>query len=86
MRFFTNDFDTTTQGIDIVATTSAELFGGDTNFSFTYNWTDTEVDSFNPDIIGDTRVRQLEDNLPNQRFALTANHVQGNPIWRTYCG
>ncbi|MCH7981655.1 MAG: TonB-dependent receptor [Proteobacteria bacterium] len=80
VRFFTNDFDTTTQGIDIVATTSAELFGGDTNFSFTYNWTDTEVDSFNPAIIGDTRVRQLEDNLPDQRFALTANHVQGD--WR----
>ena len=55
-------------------------FGGDTDFSFTYNWTDTQVDSFNPDIIGDTRVRQLEDNLPDQRFALTAHHVQGN--WR----
>ena len=80
VRFFTNDFDTTTQGIDLVATTSAQLFGGDTDFSFTYNWTDTEVDKFNPDIIGDTRVRQLEDNLPDTRFALTASHLQGD--WR----
>ena len=78
VRFFTNDFDTTTQGIDLVATTSASLFGGDTQFSLTYNWTDTQVDSFNPDIIGDTRVRQLEDNLPDHRAAFVANHVQGN--------
>jgi len=78
VRFFTNDFDTTTQGIDLVATTSAELFGGDTNFSFTFNWTDTKVDAFNPAIIGDTRVRQLEDNLPDVRAAFVANHTQGD--------
>ena len=27
-RFFTNDFDTTTEGIDVVATYSTELMGG----------------------------------------------------------
>jgi iron complex outermembrane receptor protein len=78
VRFFTNDFDTTTQGIDVVATTAAQLFGGDSQFSLTYNWTDTKVDSFNPDIIGDTRVRQLEDNLPDHRAAFVWNHAQGN--------
>lgn len=77
VRFFTNDFDTTTQGIDLVATTAAELFGGDSSFALTYNWTDTQVDSFNPDIIGDTRVRQLEDNLPDHRAAFTWTHFQG---------
>ncbi|MBX3706220.1 MAG: TonB-dependent receptor [Pseudomonadales bacterium] len=76
-RFFTNDFDTTTQGIDLVATYPTELFGGATEFSFVANWTKTEVDSFNPDIIGPTRVRQLEESLPEKRFALTANHAQG---------
>jgi len=80
VRFFTNDFDTTTEGFDLVATSSAELFGGNTDFSFTYNFTDTTVDSFNPTIIGPTRVRQLEDNLPDTRFAFTANHLQGD--WR----
>jgi iron complex outermembrane receptor protein len=80
VRFFTNDFDTTTQGVDLVATYSAQLFGGDTEFAFTYNWTDTEVDRFNPDIIGDTRVRQLEDSLPDTRFVLIANHTMD--AWR----
>lgn len=80
VRFFTNDFDTTTQGIDLVATANADLFGGETDFSLVYNWTDTEVDSFNPDIIGDTRVRQLEENLPNHRASFVTSHLQGN--WR----
>ncbi|MEX2496895.1 MAG: TonB-dependent receptor [Woeseia sp.] len=78
VRFFTNDFDTTTQGVDLVATASADLFGGNTDFSLAYNWTDTEVDSFNPDIIGDTRVRQLEENLPRHRASVTASHTQGD--------
>ena len=34
LRFYTNDFDTTTQGIDIVATLPLEMGGGDTNISF----------------------------------------------------
>lgn len=76
-RFFTNDFDTTTQGVDIVATYPAELFGGQTEFTLVANWTETEVDSFNPDIINDTRVRQLEESLPEMRWVLTANHTQG---------
>jgi iron complex outermembrane recepter protein len=80
VRFFTNDFDTETEGVDLVATLDTELFNGDTSFAFTFNWTDTKVTSFNPDIIGDTRVRQLEDNLPDTRFALLGTHQQGN--WR----
>lgn len=81
VRFFTNDFDTTTQGIDIVATVP---IGDTTELTFTGNWTDTQVDRFNPDIIGDTRVRQLEDNLPDIRFALIGTHEFNNfhGLWR----
>ncbi|MEM7283084.1 MAG: TonB-dependent receptor, partial [Pseudomonadota bacterium] len=82
VRFFTNDFDTTTQGIDFVATSSAELFGGNSDFIINFNWTDTEVDAFNPTIIGPTRVRQLEENLPATRGSFTWSHAQGD--WRGY--
>ena len=78
VRFFTNDFDTTTQGIDLVATTASDWFGGDQSWSLVYNWTDTKVDSFNPDIIGDTRVRQLEDNLPDHRASFVGTHNSGD--------
>ena len=82
IRFFTNDFDTTTQGIDIVASYSTDLFGGDdTLFSFAANWNETKVNRFNPEIIDPlVRVGQLEKSLPEVRFSLTANHYKGP--WR----
>ncbi len=82
IRFFTNDFDTTTQGIDIVASYSTDLFGGDnTVFSFAANWNKNQVDRFNPDIIDPlVRVGQLEGNLPDVRFSFTANHYRAP--WR----
>ena len=80
VRYFTNDFDTTTQGIDLVATYPLETFAGSTLFTFVGNWNRTGVDSRNPAIIDDKRVRQLEDNLPEFRFSLTSDHTWGP--WR----
>ena len=77
VRFYTNDFDTTTQGIDVIATYPVDMLGGHTNFSFAGNWTDTKVDKFNPELFNDRRVVQLEKNLPRTRFTLSANHLQG---------
>ena len=61
-RFFTNDFDTTTEGIDVVATYSTEMMGGLTDFTFVYNETDTEVD--NSSLIDASRIAALEALLP----------------------
>ena len=77
IRFYTNDFDTTTQGIDVIATYPVDMLGGHTNFSFAGNWTETKVDKFNPEVISGKRVIQLEKNLPRTRFTLSANHLQG---------
>ncbi len=80
VRFFTNDFDTTTQGIDIVATLPFEMAGGNSNLSFAGNWTDTEVDKRNKgdlEVISEKRVIQLEENNPEFRFTTTLNHTQG---------
>ncbi len=71
VTYFANDFDTTTQGVDIVANYSMQLMDGDTDFSLAYNWTDTEVDSFNPDTIDAGKVERLEDGIPAHRATLT---------------
>ncbi|MGI9322400.1 MAG: TonB-dependent receptor domain-containing protein, partial [Pseudomonadales bacterium] len=77
VRFYTNDFDTITQGIDLVVTWPVEMFGGETDFSFAGNWTETSVEERNPEVIDDKRVTQLEKNLPRVRFTLAANHTNG---------
>ena len=77
--FFTNAFDTTTQGIDVVATSQFD-FGtaGTTGLSLAYGWNDTEVgDIADPRVIDDERVAALEDTLPNHRFVITGTHLVG---------
>jgi iron complex outermembrane receptor protein len=79
ISFFTNDFDTTTEGLDVVANYAMDMMGGETKFSLAYNWTSTEVDRAS-DNISDFRIRMLEDNLPAVRYSATANHTNGD--WR----
>ncbi|MEL7450590.1 MAG: TonB-dependent receptor [Pseudomonadota bacterium] len=77
-RFFTNDFDTKTSGVDIVATTTLESDNSTTDLSFTYNRTKTEVDEFNPVTLDATRIRELETGLPESRWALSGTTNYGN--------
>ncbi len=79
VSFFTNDFDTTTEGVDVVANYSQDMFGGTTKYSLAYNWTSTTVDQASENISAE-RVRMLEDNLPAVRWSFTANHTNGD--WR----
>ncbi|WP_119968855.1 TonB-dependent receptor plug domain-containing protein [Shewanella japonica] len=71
VTYYTNDFDTTTQGIDIVGSYETELMSGDTMFSLAYGWTDTSVDKFDPETTDEGKVRRLEDGIPAHRATLT---------------
>ena len=63
-RFFTNDFETLTQGIDVVANYSPS---DATNVSLLFNRTATKVTDRNPELVDDARVDQLERALPRYR-------------------
>ncbi len=79
-RFFTNQFDTNTSGIDIVVSADTEWAGGVTTWNFAFNHTDTDVTDRDPTLFGDSRVMLVEDGTPENRFNLTANHNIGQ--WR----
>ena len=78
-RFFTNDFDTRTQGIDVVATYEPE-FVEHTTFTFLFNHTTTRVTKSSPEIIDARRILELEKSLPRNRWNLSATHAPGR--WR----
>ncbi|MBT8100844.1 MAG: TonB-dependent receptor, partial [Gammaproteobacteria bacterium] len=79
-RFFANDFDTETKGIDVVATYPVEWgSGGDTVFSLAFNNTTTEVTRAS-DAVGATRIQEYEEGLPETRYNVSANHSVGD--WR----
>jgi len=97
IRYFTNDFDTSTTGFDLVANYSYDALGGEVKHALAYNhnktdvnvdWIDTvdENGDPNPDgirqneeiqgNINNTKIRQLEENLPNDRFTFTTNFLK----------
>lgn len=86
IKFFTNNFDTTTKGVDVVMNYSQEMFGGETKYALAYNYNKTTVDSFfNPPgvtIIGPTKIKQIEENLPKNRATFTIFHDQES--WNTF--
>lgn len=79
-RFFTNDFDTETKGVDLVATYEMDLFGGQSALSLAFNNNKTEVTRFDPVTLSTNRIRQLEEGVPDTRWSLTGTHSMGP--WR----
>ncbi|MBT8141472.1 MAG: TonB-dependent receptor [Gammaproteobacteria bacterium] len=78
-RFFTNDFDTNTSGIDLIVNTSTDWAGGTTDWNLAFNHTKTEVTNAGA-TIGAGRIRQIEETTPENRFNLSGNHFMGD--WR----
>ncbi|WP_076417045.1 TonB-dependent receptor [Colwellia sp. UCD-KL20] len=70
VTFFANDFDTKTQGVDIVANYGMELMGGDTKLSLAYNYNSTDVEDAG-DYTSGFKVRRLEEGIPEHRGTLT---------------
>ena len=73
-RFFTNEFETSTQGVDVILT--APILDG--ALSLAYNYTETTVTKRNPDILDDTRVRLLEEGVPRHRGNVTLTQAIGD--------
>lgn len=78
-RFFSNSFDTTTTGIDIVGNYDFALGEGESKLVLALNYNKTEVDNvgtLNPISAG--RVQAIEDLLPNTKGNLSWYHTQGD--------
>jgi len=78
-RFFTNDFETKTSGIDLVMSTSTDWMGGTTAWNLAYNHTRTEITS-RGEYIDDDRERSIEEMSPDTRYNVSANHMMDG--WR----
>ena len=76
IRFFENDFDTKTDGFDIVVTYSMESEMGDTDFLLSYNRTETEVTKSSNLSAGG--IKWLEEGAPETRYSATVNHEMGD--------
>ena len=77
-RFFTNSFDTRTRGVDIVGRLPFEFLNGSSEVTVAANYNETEVTRRAPagqiQRINDTRVANLEDQLPNWKGFIQWSH------------
>ena len=69
-RFFLNDFSTTTQGVDLIAS----LAVGRTTVSAVFNYTDTTVKNIDSAVIDEFRINTLERGLPKTRWNVSLSH------------
>ncbi len=80
VSFYTNDFETTVQGIDLVATLSLDWGNaGSGDLTLLWNWTEQEVDSAGSEV-DRNKVVDLENMNPEHRGVLTYHHFVGD--WR----
>jgi iron complex outermembrane recepter protein len=76
VNFFVNDFDTTTQGVDFVASYPFSSGAGNTNLTLAAGYNNTKVLNRGATIT-DIRVREIEDSVPTFRSTFTVSHDVG---------
>ncbi len=78
VQYFTNGFDTTTKGVDVVGSYRTELAGGKLNLTLAYNYNRSNVDRFNPGVIGKTQLIDIKYLAPAHRANFAANWQSGD--------
>ncbi len=76
IRYFENDFDTETDGVDIVLIYDHAWNWGDTKFTLSYNRTETDVTQSSN--LSPGRKKWIEEGVPETRAVAMINHVLGN--------
>jgi len=78
ISFYTNDFATTTTGVDVVGTWNLDWGNaGNGSLVASWNWTETEVDNAGEEV-NRNRVVNLENYNPANRGVFTYNHFLGD--------
>ena len=77
VTFYTNDFETTTQGVDLVATWDFDVGSSNATLTAALNWTETEVDSAGQQVSRD-KVVDLENQNPEIRGVITYTQLIGD--------
>jgi iron complex outermembrane receptor protein len=77
VSYFTNAFDTRTQGLDAVAAWKGDWLGGKVGVTGAMNWNDTKVRRADAAQIGELARINIEDSLPEYAGNLTLDYARG---------
>ncbi len=79
VSYFTNDFDTTTRGVDLVGSWVGDAGPGQLNLTLGWNYNRTQVDKGATSVATSQTQRVIfEERLPRQKGTFSANYDIGN--------
>ena len=78
VQYFTNSFNTKTEGVDVVGSYRTDLGSGKLNLTLAYNYNRTKVTKFDPTVISPAQIVDAERLAPNHRANLQATWTSGN--------
>lgn len=78
VSYFTNGLSTLTRGVDVVASYSSALMGGNLNLTLAYNHNNNQVTSANANVIGAAQIANIRNLAPHDVAHFTANYGIGS--------
>ena len=80
IQYYANDFDSKTQGFDLVASLPLEFISHNSLVSLAYNYTETKLGGFDSKspIANVNARKEREEGIPNNRAVLTYSQKQGH--------
>ena len=77
VNFFVNGFDSDIKGVDLSVTASFdEVLGGNLLVDWRHNWNEQEVDNVQPGTINQSRVYDLENQIPEHSSVLSFDYAR----------
>jgi iron complex outermembrane receptor protein len=78
VSYFTNGLSTLTRGVDVVASYSSPLAGGNLNLTLAYNHNNNKVTSANANVIGAAQIANIRNLAPHDVAHFTAGYGIGS--------
>jgi iron complex outermembrane receptor protein len=77
VQYFTNGFSTKTKGLDLVSTYSLPIGPGTLDTTLAFNYNKSDVTSYDPTVISQARIVDIEHYAPNDRVNLHLDYKVG---------
>jgi iron complex outermembrane recepter protein len=78
VNYFTNGFNTSTKGIDVIGSYRTEALGAKVNFTLAYNYNKSKVTKFDPKVISATQISDIANFAPKHRIILSSGWQLGD--------
>ena len=78
VNYFTNGFNTTTKGVDVIGSYRTDLGNGKLNVTLAYNYNKSKVTKFDPVVISQIQISDIANFAPKSRAILSGGFQQGN--------